>query len=302
MYTVVACSLLSIVLTWQDYDKLKLSVRIYPEDKILYGDPVFIEFTIVNSGDSNIVHEQPILIDEWIEPTSVYIEDPDIRRSIKLVTYGMPSPLVFNAKSVTKWYRFGYLPSVEDIDRDFWTVKARGRRLILSGDYLIRLRGSVNTTITGPGVSFDLISRDSDEIDELLQLKEREREERQREVDTTLPCLHDLHIQLLKNAHFEILEKYAEEVIRTGGLHDMLHMIAEISFLYNKYIFYQKNPKLLWLPEDMQRRRLYFSWLLQQPDVKRQVLIHESLRLANEYKMNALIGLLGKLQELDKEL
>lgn len=279
-------------------EHLEFKVRVYP-DVVVYGDPLYIEFRMINHSDEDIDCSSDR---DFRDPrrVDVYVQDYEYNGSRHEVgtrlLWGLKSmfdPKVFRKRSTTTWYKREFVPPIADANRGFWQCQASTRKLVLECSYTIYVSKRLGEVrVMSEPIGLRVKSRDSDEISILDELKERDAN---RDPETSNgPAATDFGIGLaiLTDPGWA---HYAAENI-SGGLGELIRLSVRLNELYQ---LSRKSEQVVWSDEARQKERQLLRWLLRQPDIKRPMLLLEVESLAERYNMHPLRESVQKLRSLE---
>jgi hypothetical protein len=248
-----------------------LEVTIHPHaERVVFGDPLYLEVTIVNNGDAPVTGPMPhpdlntlalrLLIsnigsDEWIV----------------LPSFG-PAPqaktMVFEPGQPRTFYWYVFLPKLSDLADPFWQPLYEGGRVVITANYH---DGDKKLGWTTKGTWVRIAPRDAAEARTLERLNAANRHS-EREAG---PSASDFGILPRQPLSRRQTAELAEQ-IQTGELADLLRIVIRLQKLYD-------TPAA---ERDADNRKL-IEWLSIQPEVMGKALASKIQSVAMAHGMSS---------------
>jgi len=242
---------------------LEVQLQIHPI-KIQYGDPVYIEVTITNTGKENVVARKPDLL---FGTFYFRFYDPETHTS---TTSGQGFGLVGGLGSVTyepgkpiRHYWIVFAPHLHQLDHAFWKPTRASRTMIVSGEYALSktllLKSDLNAV--------RIVARDEAELRHLEKWTREKSGFYEGPSPTSIGI--DFEHRMNRQQTLEILAP-----LRPSELADLLQLSIRMQEIYEA-------------PPDARatNNKLLVEWLQEQPRIKRLALVKEVRGLADSYKL-----------------
>jgi hypothetical protein len=248
---------------------LEIAIRTHATE-ITFGDPLYVEVTIVNRGEEIISALPPSTAFDYLR-----FEIWDTERNLVLRIgegggglVGGVTPVQYQPGKPVKRYMACLIPSLERIDRSFWSAN-RGHLLIHAVYRISGKRfGDTKVELRSPGCDLVVHSRDPAETRFLERWAWAEDFRRM----TKGPNAGDLGLPQLDAVNPEQTARVASG-LQPGEIADLLDLTIRMQNLYH-------GPPVV--PAESNRELV--EWLSKMPDIKRQALAKEAHDIASEYQ------------------
>ena len=254
---------------------LELRVRTHASE-IVFGDPIYVEVTIVNRGKETVIGPHPA---PDLSTLDFFAYDPRTRLRLSIADTGGAAggqPVKYEPGVPIRSYWMLFVPDLRQTTHPFWMRIRDGQTIRLYALYYL-----------GGGLSLQSNTQE-------LNLKLRDDEElrflqRWAWADSGDPDKGPLavHLGLQLRAFTPRQTLRIANSLQEGEIKDMLELTLKLQALY------LGPPELL----DSGTRHLV-DWLSKQPDIKRQVLLDEAISVAQSHLR--LFPTAAALEELKK--
>ncbi|MEX2173758.1 MAG: hypothetical protein WD872_05305 [Pirellulaceae bacterium] len=257
---------------------LEMTIRAHPR-RVIFGDPLYLEVTIVNRGEEVVTGPKPI---PDLNTIGFPIYDPQTRLTINASSggggVGFPSDVSYQPGQAVKHYWHIYLPKLTQVDNKFWKPMRDGGGVVLYAQHGIApgllLRSNLVNVGIGKRKKSEMLLLEHYAQNEVLGFEGG-------------PSPANLGVSFKSPLNLKDTRTIGAN-LRAGELQDMLFTMVSFQEVFEA------------APADQPERiRILVNNLKKQPDIKRQWLTQELHRLAKTFRMAAATEALQKL--IDEE-
>jgi hypothetical protein len=235
-------------------------------DRIQLGDPLYLEFTVVNRGREPVMAPDPSLPAATM---SIEAFDPDTQLSMPVADNGGSwegiEQIRYEPNVPARQFVRVFMPGLRRFDHPFWKpIGIKGQSVLIKGSYRPRRK----MLFTSDQIYVHVTPR---EIKETHALELWSTGEFPGFGQGPIPS--DLGLQFKSGLSRQQMADLAEK-IPTGEIHDLLLLTVHLRDIYDT-------------PADSrdEKDRQLVAWLQKLPDIKRQCLISEVRSVASHYKL-----------------
>lgn len=253
---------------------LEMTIRLHT-DTVLFGDPLYVEVTIVNRGEEPVSGRRP---DLWLNTLRFTMSHSKSRMSYTYSEGGAygDKPIVFEPHKPVKYYCYFFLPRFVRYDNPFSKLFRGGGELGISCTYGLRPEVTLNSRRHYVSVK----ARNESEIASLAYWV-KDKKEAKREDRRWGPTPADFRLPV-NLANRKEMGEFAFHTVLDGELGGLVVLSLKLRDLYE-------------LPPESREagNRKLVEWLLKQPEVKCQVLLRKLRSIALNYNMTSTFEALG---------
>jgi len=254
---------------------LEVSIRPHAR-QVIFGDPLYVEVTIVNRGQAAVTAPSPDLtlgtfeLELYNPQTGLSVVPQDWGRG-----FGIPGQVRYEPGKPVKHYWIVFVPKLYRLKKDpFWKPVRKGGPIYLSGLYYLTRR----LVLRSEGVDIGVQPREREEVETLKRVMNEEPRPYFKG-----PHPAGLGIQIRPQLNRDATVALAATV-KSGELGDLLRLTIRLQDIY-------ATP-----PEarDAENRAL-IEWLNEQPEIKRRALAYELRRICGSHHMTSTAKALEEL-------
>jgi hypothetical protein len=243
---------------------LELTIRPHTR-KVVFGDPLYLEATIINHGEAVITAPFPSLSLRNFD-FRIYDRKTELEMtSLVGGGFGAGDDVKYEPAKAQKHYWIIFMPPLVHMNHPFWKPMQDGREILVWGKYSL---GS-GLSLSSKGEDVYVARREPEELEifeHWSRIKVTDYED--------VPHVASFGLQVKAVNHRHTLELASK--FKTGEIADLLQLTIQLQNLHTS-------------PPDSREpaNRALVEWLKAQPEIKRQALTAKVRSLAESHRMHS---------------